>query len=144
MKACFRSVKLMFSNSLYRLLCDGQQDCFDGEDEDNCPTSPNLTGPHAVTNAVITTKSSMNISSTYETTKMTSLKSESTSTTNVFTTGTTTTRMTTKMMSPKSETQTLPTQITLKVSSLTSAPTTSGTTVTVITSTGKQFYSFCQ
>ena len=144
MKVCFTSVKLICSNSHYRLLCDGQQDCFDGEDEDNCPTSPNLTGPQAVTNTVMTTKTSMNISSTYETTKMTSLKSESTSTANVFTTGSTTSRMTTKMMPPKSETQTLPTQITTRLSSRTSARTTSGTTVAESTSKGKQFHSYRQ
>ena len=139
---CFRSVKPMCSNSYYRSLCDGRQDCLDGEDEDNCPTSPKLTGPHVFTNAVMTTKASMNVSSTYETTKMTSLKSESTA--NVYTTGSTTTRMTTKMTSPKSETQTLPTQGTIKLSSPTSAPTTSGATVAANTSKGKQFYSYHQ
>ena len=135
MRVSFRSV--ICSNSHYRSLCDGQQDCLGGEDEDNCPTSPTFTGPHAVTNAVMTTKASMNISST---TKMTSLKSEST--TNVYTTGSTTTRMTTKMMSPKSKTQTLPTQTTLKLSSPTSEQATSGATVAANTSNGKQFYSY--
>lgn len=123
----------MCSNSHYRSLCDGQQDCFDGEDEDNCPTSPNLTGPHTVTSAAMTTTTSINIASTHETTKMTSLKSESTA--NVYTTESTTSRVTTKMMS--SETQTLPTRITTKLSSPTSAPTTSGATVPANTSKGK-------
>lgn len=130
-------IKLICSTNFhYRSLCDGQQDCFHGEDEDNCPTSPNLTGTQTVTNAVIT------ISSTYETTKATSPKSESTA--NVYTTKSTTTGVTTKMMSPKSETQTLPTRITTKLSSPTLAPT-SGATVAANTSKGKrQFYSCSQ
>lgn len=135
-------IKLICSSHFhYRSLCDGQQDCFHGEDEDNCPTSPNLTGTQTVTNAVITTKTSLDISSTYETTKATSPKSESTA--NVYTTESTTTRVTTKMMSPKSETQTLPTGITTKLSSPTLAPT-SGATVAANTSKGKQFYSCSQ
>lgn len=108
----------------------------------------------------MTTKTSLNMSTTQETTKMTSPKSQSTA--NVYTTEATTSRVTTKMMSssgtesttmtsPTSETQTLHTRVTTKlplpttkeaIGVVTPATPTSGTTAATNISKGEQFFSY--